>query len=243
MERWKLVEELARAIAAIELDHPVRVAVDGVGVAGKTVLADELAGPVSDLGRSVIRGSVDGFHNPRKVRHRRGAESPEGYYRDSFDYEAMRSALLDPLGPGGSLRYRTALFDFRTDSAVESPVLVADPSSVVIVDGIFLLKAELRRHWDFSIFVHASFETTLARAETRDVALFGSPEAVRERYLARYIPGERMYLELDRPRDRADVVVVNDDPASARLEWRAAVRADHTGGAEADESALTGGTG
>jgi len=242
VERRKLVEELARAVAAIELDHPVRVAVDGVGVAGKTVLADELAGAVSDLGSPVIRASVDGFHNPREVRHRRGAASPEGYYRDSFDYEAMRSVLLDPLGPDGSLRYRTALFDFRTDSAVESPVLVADPSSVLVVDGIFLLRAELRHYWDYSIFVHAGFETTLARAETRDVALFGSPEAVRERCLARYIPGERMYIELDRPKGRADVVVVNDDPANARLEWRVPVPAEHTARAGAGESAPTGGT-
>ncbi len=224
MERRKLVGELARAVAAIELGHPVRVAVDGVSVAGKTVLADELAGPVSDLGRPVIRGSVDGFHNPREIRHRRGAGSPEGYYRDSFDYEAMRSAFLGPLGPGGDLRYRTALFDFRTNSTVESPVLAADPSSVVIVDGIFLLREELKGHWDFSIFVEAGFDTTLARAETRDVELFGSSEAVRERYLARYIPGERMYLDLDRPRERADVVVVNDDPTDARLEWRVSAR-------------------
>lgn len=219
MDRQTVLDELAGAIDSIERDHPVRVAIDGVGVSGKTSLADELVAPLSRRGRPVIRASIDGFHRPRSDRLRRGDESPDGYLHDSFDYDAVRKVLLEPLGPGGDAVYRTAVFDFRTDTPVESPSLEAAPTSVLIFEGVFVLRPELDDCWDFRVFVEASFEETLSRALSRDVDLFGGEEGVRRRYERRYIPGEKEYLRLYRPRERADVVVVNDDPANASLEW------------------------
>jgi len=219
VERRALVSELATAIADLEIDHPVRVAVDGVGAAGKTVLADEVAEELERLGRSVIRAGVDGFHHPRDVRYRLGPLSPRGYYLDSFDHTAMMSCLLLPLGPGGSLRYRIATYDFRADAPVDAPELVAPRDAVLVFDGVFVLRPELRRHWDFRIFVDTSFDVTLERAMDRDTDLFGTPEDVRERYLCRYIPGEKLYLREASPRAHADVVVENDDPLDPALIW------------------------
>ena len=67
---------------------------------------------------------------------------------------------------------------------------------------------------------------TLARALERDLSLFGSERAVRERYESRYIPGERFYLERCRPRERADAVVRNDEPANPVLEWRCTIQGE-----------------
>lgn len=225
MIRRTVIHGISRAIGALQFGHPVRVAVDGVGAAGKTTLADELAAVLRETGRSVIRAGIDGFHNPREVRHRRGPLSPMGYYEDSFDYEALVTGLLAPLGPGGTRRYRPAVYDFRAEAPVDAPERTAGPGAVLLFDGIFLLRPELMGHWDFRIFVDTSFETTLMRALTRDVELFGSPEVVRERYLRRYIPGEMVYLREARPRDRADVVVENDNPAEPGLLWRREVGA------------------
>jgi uridine kinase len=223
--RERVIEELADAVAAVRRPHPVRVAVDGVGVAGKTVLADEMVVPLERRGRHVIRAGIDGFHRPRRERYRLGADSPEGYLRDSFDHAAVIKSILAPLGPGGSLEYRTAAFDFRTDAPVRSETRAAPSDAILLFDGIFLLGPELRGHWDFAIFVRAGFETTLERALLRDLPLFGSEEAVRRRYRDRYIPGETLYLERCRPRELADVVVDNDDPAAPSLEWRRPSRA------------------
>jgi len=109
------------------------------------MLADELALAIG--GRKVIRASVDGFHRPRAERYRLGADSPEGYYRDSFDLEALRRELLDSLGRGGSRLYRTAVFDFRTDSPRDQGRQRATYDAVLIVDGVFLLRPELRDAW------------------------------------------------------------------------------------------------
>lgn len=209
-----IVEAVARLILGISRPHPIRVAIDGIDAAGKTTFADELATEISRSGRPVVRASIDGFHNPRAVRYRRGRDSAEGYYFDSFNYPALLEHLLRPLGPGGSRNYRRAVFDYRSDSAVELPSEVVSDAAVLLFDGVFLLRPELRNSWDFSIFLHVEFEVALARAKQRDTNLFGTPTAVEEHYRRRYFPGQRLYLERCRPESAASVLLNNNDPAS-----------------------------
>jgi uridine kinase len=219
--RSALLERLADLIAMCHRAHPVRVAVDGVDAAGKTSLADELVGPLTERGRTVVRASIDGFHRPRADRHRRGELSAEGYYHDSFDYPALRGSLLDPLGPAGTRRYRTATFDFRTDQPRTGPSALAPADAVLVVDGVFLLRPELSDAWDLRIFLDVPFWETLRRAVARDRALFGTAQAVMERYRRRYLPAQRHYLATVQPRRIAEVVIDNHDPATPRLTaWR-----------------------
>jgi uridine kinase len=216
MKRPELLERLARLLLDLERPHAVRVAIDGPDGAGKTMLADELAGRI-EAKRPVIRAGIDGFHNPRADRLRRGADSPEGYFLDSFDYEALRNVLLDPLGPGGSARYRRRVFDYRLDEKVEAPEEEASPDSILLFDGVFLLRDELRPFWDFSIFVHADFDEIVRRAEARDRELMGGVEAVRERYRTRYIPGQELYFSRCAPQEIADVVIDNTNVLKPKL--------------------------
>jgi uridine kinase len=217
MKRDDIVAELAGRIARLRLAHPVRIALDGVDASGKTMLADELVQPIRALGRNVIRASIDRFHNRASIRMRRGPDSPEGYFRDSFDHAQLIKVLLEPLGPGGTRRYRRAVFDFRSDSPVTAPVEEAAPDSVLLFDGVFLLRPELRRYWDFSIFVEADFQVTVKRAEERDLELFGSRAAVRRRYAQRYVPGQQLYLSEVQPERWASVIINNNDPGEPRL--------------------------
>lgn len=218
MDRQNFVRQLALRIAAIDLQHPVRVAIDGVDAAGKTTLADELAPAVAGLGRPVIRASIDGFHNPQATRRRRGSTSPEGYFHDSFNYPALVEGLLEPLGPRGSRRFRRAVFDFRSDRVVDAPVETAGLNSVLIFDGVFLLRPELRENFDFSVFLKADFSVTVDRAALRDIELFGSAEEVRHRYVHRYVPGQQLYLASARPDRAASLVVNNNDPLRPKIE-------------------------
>lgn len=195
----------------------MRVAIDGVDAAGKTTLADELAHLVEGLGRPVIRASVDGFHNPAALRRKRGVLSPEGYFEDSFDYDALLSALLLPLGPGGSREFRRAVFDFRTDQRVDAAVEHAALNSILPLDGVFLLRPGLREHFDLSIFVRVDFPVAVQRAEHRDTSLFGSIDEVHRRYRERYVPGQRLYLERVEPERWATMVVDNNDPLRPRI--------------------------
>jgi uridine kinase len=215
--RRDVLRDLALRIAQGRRPHPVRVAIDGVDAAGKTTLADELARTLSRLGRPVVRASIDGFHNPRTIRRRRGSLSPEGYFHDSFNYSARVEALLQPLGPGGSCQFRRAVFDFRIDTPVVSDPEDAPVNAILLLDGVFLLRPELREHFDYAIFVRVEFPVAVQRVEQRDVALFGSVEEVRRRYRERYVPGQQLYLDVAQPEQRASVVLDNNDPGAPRI--------------------------
>ena len=97
-----------------------RVAVDGIDCAGKTTLADQLAALLK-----AERICLDDFLRPPQERYARGEESPEGYYRDSFDYDAFRAAVLSapqPLVADGVFLQRPDLriwIDTPFDEALE----------------------------------------------------------------------------------------------------------------------------
>lgn len=210
--RARLLSALADRLEAQPAAPVLRVAVDGVDGAGKTTFADELAGVLRARGRMVIRASVDGFHAPRAVRYRRGRASPEGFYRDSYDLAGLRSALLDPLGPGGSGRYRTAIFDHTTDLPVWKPEQVALPGTVLIVDGLFLHRPEVRDVWDDSVFLRVPFTVSVPRGAARGPG-YGSPDPLSESN-RRYVEGNRLYFRDADPEGHAGVVVDNSDFAA-----------------------------
>jgi uridine kinase len=198
---------IARRLARLSTGHVARVAIDGVDGAGKTTFADELADILRTHQRDVIRASVDGFHNPKTFRYRRGRSSPEGYFEDSYNYAALKEHLLDPLSPGGSRRYRTAVFDHGTDMPVSIPERDAPTSSILLFDGIFLHRAELCPYWDASIFLQVDFAVSVSRCAGRD----GSSPDPSSTANRRYVEGQRLYLLTCEPAKRATITVDNND--------------------------------
>lgn len=214
-------EVLGRLVTLVEQRSKhgtLRVAIDGVDAAGKTTLADEWAGLLEVAGVPVLRASIDGFHRPASARHLRGEELPaRSYYEDSFDYPALRSLLLDPLGPAGNHEVRTRVFNFGMDRPVtEAPIRVR-PGTTLLFDGVFLLRPELEGCWDLSVFVEIEPATSLQRAVKRDIALFGTSDATEQRYRQRYLPGQELYLSLVQPHLRADILIDNNDPENPIL--------------------------
>src|SRR5208282_457770 len=67
-----IIEKLATLIRSYKTERIIRIAVDGVDGVGKTIFADKLGSAIAGMGRPIIRSSVDGFHNPRELRYRRG---------------------------------------------------------------------------------------------------------------------------------------------------------------------------
>jgi uridine kinase len=208
-----LLHRLADAVASLHPDRVIRIAIDGVDGVGKTMLANALAPLVAGKGRPAIRASVDDFHNPRAVRYARGKYSPDGFFLDSYDYEAFRTLLLDPLEPGGSGRYVAKHFDHRTDQTVDAHAQQATASAALIVDGIFLHRPELHSCWDLSIFLKVDFNISVPRGAARDQ----TPDAPAYQ---RYVGGQKRYLGECAPEQQADIVIdYNDFREPVILRW------------------------
>jgi uridine kinase len=153
---------------------------------------------------------VDGFHNPKEVRYRLGRGSPEGFFRDSYDYRAFKDVLLEPLSPGGSGRYRTAVHDVELERPVTVPAEQAEPGAILVVDGIFLHRSELRAYWDLSVFLEVGFNVSIPRGAQRGEGS-PDPDAPENR---RYVEGQKLYLLECDPKAHATFVINNDDLAA-----------------------------
>ena len=220
--RAHIVQRLADLLGAVERPHPVRVAIDGRSGAGKSILGDELAALLRPL-RPVIRASVDDFYGLWLDKRNRRSLSAEAFYTDAYDYPALRSLLLAPLGLGGSRRYRSRWHDGWNEGEIAAPELVAPDAALLLVDGVFLLRPELRDCWDVCIFMDVDAEQSLLRGVERDAtldepAVRASRRADRVRvYRERYLPADDRYLSAVDPSSLADIIVDNRILESPRL--------------------------
>lgn len=211
--RQRLLQQIASRVPHSASEDCVRVGVDGVDGAGKTVFADELAEQLHEGGRPVVRISVDEFHHPRVVRHRLGVDSPEGFWLNSFDLSSLRERVLEPLGPGGNRVYRSAAHDVASDLGEEPREQTAAPGAVLVLDGLFLHRDELLGTWDLSIFLQVPFTVSVARLAARD----GGSADPAHPALHRYVQGQHRYFEACSLWLRADLVVDNTDLDAPRL--------------------------
>jgi uridine kinase len=212
--RTAVLAAVADDVLALPSTQWRRVAVDGVDGAGKTVFADELADALARKRASVIRASVDGFHNPREIRYRRGRGSPQGFFRDSYDYAQLIALLLRPLGRGGCGRFVRRIYDVDNETPVPHVFEQAEPGSILVLDGIFLHRDELVGFWDYSIWLHVPFDVAIPRGARRGTGFSDpDPAAASNR---RYVEGQRLYLSTCEPLRRATVVIDNTDLGKPR---------------------------
>lgn len=201
-EKKDVLDALVVEIVNLYGGGRVIVAVDGMDGAGKTHFADDLAAALSVIGHSVFRASLDDFHRSRTERHARGADSPEGYYRDSFDYSTFRRVLLEPFKLGGSTAFVTAAFDHRRDTAVPSKWRTGPKDAILVLDGIFLNRPELRDLWNYSVWLDVPREVAEERMLKRD----GPTENA-----GRYREGQELYVAEASPRSVASAIIDNRD--------------------------------
>lgn len=188
------------------------VAVDGIDVAGTPQFADDLADAMRLKGHTVFRASIEGFHRPRAERYARGRDSPEGFYSDSYDYLTFQRTLVEPFRMGGSTGFVAAAFDVARDAQIEPVWLTAGPDALLIVDGSFLNRPELRGLWNYSIWLEvADYEASSRRAE-RDSS---APNPRPERQL-RYSGAQALYAVESKPRTAATAIVDNSDVGHPR---------------------------
>jgi uridine kinase len=212
VHRACLLETLAERTLASRRNQPFRIGIDGLSATGKTTLADDLAAFLEPRAIHVLRAGLDNFKRPWSESHLYDRTSGEGYFRNAYDYDLIRADLLEPLLPGGSRRVRTKHIDPLTGQRWEAPPARVDDESLLIVDGVFLLRPELSSHWDMVVFLIMDFDLVQKRGADRDQAWEPSWEAAAELYRTRYIPSEQLYIHEVDPVSRADIVLDMTDP-------------------------------
>lgn len=199
-------------LARKKSDHPITVGINGVDGSGKTVLAGNLTRILEQAGHSVCRISVDDFHHPRQHRYRRGELSPESYYYDSINYEAVANKALKPVFEVQEYPFlcQTKVFDLELDKE-DKLFQKIDRDTIILAEGVFLFRPESLPFLNVKIFIEADFKAILERVKIRDIKTLGSAEKIQERYERKYIPGQKLYFEDVNPKNLADIIIDNND--------------------------------
>jgi uridine kinase len=194
MARWTPQKKDVIAGLADEIMHNygrgrVIVAVDGRRGAGSHRFADDLAAELERRPHAVFRASMADFHRPRALRHARGSDSAEGYYLDSFDYATLRRVLIEPFRIGRIGSFVPAAFDLGRDLAIEPKWMSGPDDAILVIDGVFLNRPELRGLWNYSVWVSSDSASATGRQ----------------------LGGEALYLAEAKPAETANAIVDNSD--------------------------------
>lgn len=180
LERRELLARVAR-IADEDTGGTTFIGIDGLGAAGKSTLARDMANAVG--GAPVV--PVDDFWEPGVA---------------EWDWERFNAEVAEPLVAARSARYRAWDWDAHAFGGWRR----VDPHRLVIVEGVSATRREVQLPWTLTVWVDAPAEVRLRRVRDRD------GDSMLSTWLDDWMPSEQAYVERERPMDRVDVIVAGN---------------------------------
>ncbi len=155
------------------------VVLDGPGGSGKSTLARELAAAY-DGQAAVVAG--DDFYAELDDSYRAGLDA-EGGYREYFDWRRLRDQVLRPARQGRPVRYQR----YDWDNARLGDWLTVSGVELLLVEGVYSSRPELREYPDLVLWVTAAEEERIRRQLERGQDQFT--------WIKRWMAAENYYLE------------------------------------------------
>jgi uridine kinase len=173
------------------------VAIDGHGTAGKSTLADRIAGAT---GAALVH-TDDFFQQP--------PAAPAGGPRrrqplcQYYDWRRIRTQALEPLRARREVAFRR--FDWSRGAGLDGVVTVA-PADLILLEGVFSAAPELSDLVDRSVFVDTPEHERLRRLHARVAPADWDPD---------WLLAEQSYFRLTRPIASFDLIVSGTSPVPA----------------------------
>lgn len=168
-------------------DRNLIVGISGIDGSGKSTLARQLESGLKSQGVVASQISLDDFLQPKEIRHK-NPNQIHGYFEDNFDYESLIIKVLSPLRHTVLVDCKIPVLNLETDQISEQEFRFPGPG-VLIVEGVFLFRKELRDAFDLKIWIQIDFDLAMTRvlSRSRDKR-YGDAAAIRSRYEKRFFP-------------------------------------------------------
>jgi uridine kinase len=167
---------------------PLLVAIDRQSAAGKSTLARYIQQQIPNT----VIVHADDFYCVMDE-HKRAALDAKGGYLTYYDWQRLEAQLL-PFAQGRSARYQR--YNWGENRLGEWTVVPAE--GVIVVEGLYTLRPELRAYYHVKLWVETSFPTRMGRQGERT-----DPWEWVERWEA----AEVFYVQQHTPQRYADIVV------------------------------------
>ena len=178
------------------------VGITGIDAAGKTRFAFDLGQYLVSIKYKTQLIHLDDFHNPKAIRYS-GENPADNYYNLSFNLDEIINKLLLPLHRNESYSTKLPVLNLETDKYDTEKEYIFEPDTIVIFEGVFLLRKEINPYIDYTVFLDITFDESLERGKARG--------GIVERYNSKYHAAQRKYLEEFPPEETADMVIDNSN--------------------------------
>ena len=197
------------------LPRPLVVGINGAYTSGKTTFAESLRTHLEQAGHNVQLIHYDDFHHPFHTIQFTPETEIDTFYHRAFNPKKLLGEVLEPLRRDGELHQTFSCVNLGTGKFDNEVRVDINPDTVVLLEGVLLLREPILEHLGYSIYLRISPDEILRRGKLRDVPRFGA--AILEKFSTRYIPVHLHYEADCRPQDIADLVIDNEHPLQPRM--------------------------
>lgn len=196
------------------------LAVDGIDGSGKSTFARRLLADLDAHGHRGTIVSVDDFRRPVDWN---ALDRPEVdvYYDAYYDLALAERCLRAFLA--GEPHVTIPRYDLLREQLDGMQQLAFADAAIVIVEGVFPLRIPAVQA-GVHVFLDASPTEARQRIIARDMQKRRTREETERRIERRYFPAQQRYHAAFAPRERADVIIDNEQPAAPRATKRELAR-------------------
>jgi uridine kinase len=178
-----LITTLTREINSLSRNKEiVLIAIDGVGGAGKTTLAELLKKEIENI----VIIQLDDFYSP---------------ILQAADLHRLKEQVILPLHNHHEAKYQ--IYEWKTDSFSDWHIL--KPEGIFIFEGVYALENNIRDYYDLKIWIDCPADLGLKRGIARDIERDGVDNT--DKWTNIWRPLENKYKNEQEPNRIADYII------------------------------------
>ena len=186
----------------LKLTHNQRfiLGIDGLSRSGKTTFTKTIQLRLEEKRIPTTIFHIDDFIVDREKRYNTGHDEWTEYYDLQWDVEWLKNHFFIKLKKSHELNL--PIYDPITDKQKWKRISLL-PTSLIIIEGIFLQRKEWRESFDYMIYLDSSRETRFERENK-------ATQQKINKFKNRYWKAEEYYLKTVNPLAQADLVIKNE---------------------------------
>jgi uridine kinase len=198
-------ELLDKIIEKCTFQKTLIIGIDGLGGAGKTTIVNSLKLELSNKNYNSFILHIDDFIHPKIIRYIESKAEWYCYYNIQWRYNYLIKEIFMPIKEGIEIDKEIEIYNMDNDAYTLEQIKIPQ-GSILLLEGIFLQRKEIRKYFDYIIYLDTPKEVRLNRVIDRDKYI-GNSEDIKSKYDRRYFPAENKYVEEYCPMENADFVL------------------------------------
>ncbi|MGM0882948.1 MAG: kinase [Bacillota bacterium] len=175
------------------------VGIDGLSRSGKTTLVIKIGEMLREQAIDVCVIHMDDYIVERKKRYNTQFEEWYEYYYLQWDVNWLKENLFEKLRTSNEIHL--PFYDSELDNHSIHNITISD-SCIILIDGIFLQRKEWKGFFDYLVYFDCPREIRFQRESQ-------ATQRNLEKFTNRYWKAEDFYIDLEKPNERADLILKN----------------------------------